>query len=514
MMKSLTKFLNSPSADYTQTPIPAKVLRVLHIIIIVLSVFLVLYNLDAYPAISGWDEGIFLQFAQNLAHHGELATRNGITFEQLNPTISVGPTLIVPVSLMISIFGNNLLAVRLVAAVYLLCATAGVYFLITALFDRKAGLLAVVLFLIAGYGTSNTLWLGRQVIGEAPAFAFLFWGLWAWVKSLQQNNNWRLLAISAILTAMAVITKGQLLLLVAPVFLLIAFLDMVYYRCLNWPARLLPLAAIFAGYVSWWVIILPLLADPVHRAIFLENQSSMTRALLTVNYQRVYMNLSYLYRSGQWWVLLAVPYILWLSRERSVQGISRSFLPLLAGVSLAMYIFLLVNWARYVHFPLAISAICAAVMITDIIARLRLHYSLKPVTSVALWVVVVLIVTGPYIAPKVELITTTNDTTAEEFSSIIEEHVPPDEHIVSWEWELDFFSNRLFLRPDYALFSAVFDFYYNHRYDPILEKSRIPENAKYFIVGADTIVMWAAEMEKRSYQTVAELGKYTLYQLD
>src|SRR5262245_59230570 len=81
---------------------------VLLILIGPVILFLVLANLDGYPTISGWDEGMYLQFASNLAYHGEYATRSGDTFNRLIPAGGTGPTLIVPVGLALWLSGDSL----------------------------------------------------------------------------------------------------------------------------------------------------------------------------------------------------------------------------------------------------------------------------------------------------------------------------------------------------------------------------------------------------------------------
>ena len=515
-MKRLNALLKSHPLNYARADIPRKALWPFNVAMITLIAFFVLFNLDKYPAISGWDEGIFLQFSENLAVHNTLATRNGATFEQLNPTSSVGPTLIAPVSTMLSFSGRNLLAVRLIAAFYLLVAFAGVYFLVTLIFDQRAGLMAVLFFLIAGHVDFDTLWLGRQVIGEAPMLAFLFWGLWAWLKSWERNNDWRLLTLSAILLALAVITKGQLLLLIAPSFAVIAFLDIVYYRRLTWLARLLPLIGVLIGYVSWWVILVPLLADEANRAVFLANQSAMTKAFLTISPLRIRMNLGYLFKSGQWWTLAAIPYVLWLSRTRSVMGLQISVLPILASLSLLIYIFVHVPWGRYVQTPVMLAGLCMAAAIADITERLGARYTWKPAVRTAMWVAVIAIITTPRLAIKTDLILNTNDTSAQEFAALIEDHVPPEEEIVNWEWEIEFFSDRAFLHPPYALFPAMFDNAYNQRPHAILNDPRVPEGVEFLIVGpaATNLQLFREVLEEESHQIVAQVDNYALYRLE
>ncbi len=515
-MKQLNAFLKSYPMNYARADIPKKAVWPLKVAVIALVVFFVLFNLDRYPTISGWDEGIFLQFSENLAVHNTLATRNGAIFEQLTPTISVGPTLIAPVSTVLRFSGRDLLAVRLIAAIYLLAAFAGVYFLVTLIFDQRAGLMGILFFLVAGHIDFDTLWLGRQVIGEAPMLAFFFWGLWAWLKSWKRNNDWRLLTLSAILFALAVITKGQLLLLLVPGFAAVALMDIIYYRRLNWLTRLLPLIGALIGYVSWWIVLVPLLADEADRSVFLANQSAMTKAFLTISPLRIRMNLGYLFKSGQWWTLAAIPYVFWLSRAHSLMGLRVSVLPVLASLSLLIYIFVHVPWGRYVHTPVMLAGLCMAIAIADITERLGARHAWKPAVRTAVWVTVILMITTPRLAIKTDLILNTNDTSAQEFAALIENHVPPEKEIINWEWEIEFFSNRTFLHPPYALFPAMFDHAYNQRPHAILNDPRVPEGVEFLIVGpaATNLQLFREVFAQQPHQIVAQIDDYTLYRLE
>ena len=71
--KTLFRIYHSPKPN---------LLLIVTAVMVILVAFFLLTNLATYPTISGWDEGMYLQFAHNLAYYGQYATRNGDVFER------------------------------------------------------------------------------------------------------------------------------------------------------------------------------------------------------------------------------------------------------------------------------------------------------------------------------------------------------------------------------------------------------------------------------------------------
>ncbi|MEZ4672502.1 MAG: hypothetical protein R3E39_31760 [Anaerolineae bacterium] len=111
---------------------------------------------------------------------------NGTTFERLYPNL-MSPTLILPLGIGLSLTQYSLVGARLVAALYLLAAVAGICTGETGIWGITA-IISIFLFLMAGHTTFDTPWTGRQGNGEIPALVFLVWGLWAWIKSWHKGS--------------------------------------------------------------------------------------------------------------------------------------------------------------------------------------------------------------------------------------------------------------------------------------------------------------------------------------
>jgi len=157
---------------------------------------LTFYNLENYPVITGWDEGMYLDMAQNLVRHGEYATANGDKFERLMPPGGTGPTLILPVSLALAVSNGSLVAARLVIVLFVLTSLVIIYLLVKSISSIESGLLAIPFVLIAGYQVYDTLWIGRQILAEIPAFTFMLAGLLCWHQSW--SKGWQLTATGGV----------------------------------------------------------------------------------------------------------------------------------------------------------------------------------------------------------------------------------------------------------------------------------------------------------------------------
>ncbi|MEM8531190.1 MAG: hypothetical protein AAGF95_10135 [Chloroflexota bacterium] len=485
------------------------------ICIVPLTIALSFVRLGHYPTISGWDEGMYLLFAHNLAHHGEYATRNGDTFEQLSPSGGTGPTLVMPVALALATSDNQLAAARVITASYLLLALAGAYLVVRHLAGWPAAIAGLTLFLTAGYPAYDTLWMGRQVLAEVPAMAFLLMGIWAWFKSW--HTSWRWTIVSGFLIGAAVVTKNQFLWVVGPAFALIALCDYCYYRQLGWRHRLAPIIGIVLGYGSWGLLSLWIIG-PEGRTTYLETQRALTSALFWHFYpQRWLSNLAFLRDSGQWIVMfLALGYLLYQARQRSAVGLKQ--LTLLATTSLMLTSFVLISlpWARLLYPVLALSAICVAVSLGGMLTTLKTRRQLTAPFSALLLLIFVTALAGPRLVQSTQRILTTDDPSAVRFAGLVDEYVPEDAFIGNWEWEVEFYSERTFVHPPYRLFAAQVDAVYNQRFSPMLDQPAIPDTAEYLIIGpvADQTLTFIDELEQRPHHLLAREGPYRLYQLD
>jgi 4-amino-4-deoxy-L-arabinose transferase-like glycosyltransferase len=472
--------------------------------------FLFLANLATYPTISGWDEGAYLQMSRNLVRYGEYATRNGDVFERLTPAGGTGPTLIVPVALALRLGGDNLIAARSVMAIYALIAIVGVYLLMRQIAGWPAAIVSVLLFAVAGDRTYDMLWAFRQVLAEAPAFAFTMFGMWAWVKSWQGSRGW--LIASGVLIALAVITKNQFIWLLGPGFALITIIDRLYHRRLRWIHGLVPIGGAIIGYGSWYLVSL-WIVGPVARPAYLETLRSLAAATYVHgDPERWFHSVKVFFKNQQSAIaVVAIAYVLYSSRERSSRGLSRLMLSVFAAVGVLGFFTMAIPYLRYLAAPLGFALMCCALLVDDLATwvakRWRSSLPLRPVVIVLL----VALIAGPSIMQHALRILTTNDTSAERFAATLDEMVPTGSEVMNWEWEVEFFSQSKFVHPPNRLFPALLDAL-DERIDPIIYQPRVPTDIEYLVIGPFGYWVFEAALKQRPNRLLANVGEYYLYQ--
>jgi hypothetical protein len=389
------------------------------------------------------------------------------------------------------------------------------YFLIRATESWLAAAISIPLLLMTGgYATYDVLSVGRQVLAELPALTFLLLGVWAWMKA--GRRSWWWLMGSALALGLSVVTKNQLTWVLVGSFGLIMLADLIYFRQLSWVQRLAPLAGVILGYGLWFAgTMLILGAD--QQAAYLDCQQALGMAtFFRINPSRWIENVKFFLHSDQWLlVLVAIVYALWRGRFRSLTGLRRFTLPVLAGVAL-MTSFLALPWERYQFFPHALAALCLTIVIQDLVWWAQNRWQLPNLGAAALAFVLVALVAGPHLVEDAQLILSSDNSSVRVFADTIDQLVPADEQVLNWEWEVEFFTERNFIHPPYILFPAMVDSVYNSVNDPMLTEARIPPDIDYVVVGpfAEPVQAFTDELAARDHEVIIQEGPYQLYRLN
>jgi hypothetical protein len=152
-----------------------------------LFVLIVTMLLGARTGIYPWaapDEVHHLIVARNLAEYGAYASGHPETgFKYFDSFDSIGPVVIGPVALAFKIFGTSLETARCVMVAFFLGLCLATYGFSRGLFGDKVALVSVALLV----GTYSSIYLGRTLYGEVPAYFFLLLGLIAWRRALVQS---------------------------------------------------------------------------------------------------------------------------------------------------------------------------------------------------------------------------------------------------------------------------------------------------------------------------------------
>ncbi len=150
-----------------------------------LVLFASFYNLNNCPTI-WWDEAIFSETAANLAQKGRYAftLQSPDVINDFDYRISAGPVLIVPVALAYRLFGVSVWSGRLVAGLFLVLTFVLLYLGARRFLPRGPALLAVFLGLL----TTDIIYWGRSVLGDVPALACFFGGIYWLLRGCQERR--------------------------------------------------------------------------------------------------------------------------------------------------------------------------------------------------------------------------------------------------------------------------------------------------------------------------------------
>jgi 4-amino-4-deoxy-L-arabinose transferase-like glycosyltransferase len=516
---SIQKARGNPMGSYT-----ARLLSLLNehkILAVILTITYVLcfFNQPYYPAI-GYDEGIFLHAPKNLVLYGQYATLSSEGLKPFDQQLSgIGPTVVWPIAWIFSIWGIGLSQARAVIGAYTLLAVGGLYLLGLELTSRRATVLALLLFL--GGFVREMLWLSRAVMGELPALAFIALGLWAWLRATRAAGRkatiW--LVVCGLLLGAAVTTKPQSIVLIS-VFGLLWFLDRVYYRALSHRYFMLPVLTSALFPALWYAFqALTLMHSPLapgaNHAAQLVPWLLPSTSLFAVSARLMTIGVKhYFFIWGP-----AVAYTLLTSADRSQDGLRRLLVPLTIGGWITWWVFGSVGWIRYAFIPLALTVLPTAILADKALGNLNLSRvwlrNLKPTEAYPVFVGLALLgALGFGLVIQARTLQLGATTVQQDFAALVERMAPKQAIIESWEWELDFLTDRTFHHPPLSVDATAIlpsepgeirDFDYDWQ----------AIGSTYLIYGphAKNYGLYKEDLAAGCCESVAALGEYELYRV-
>ncbi len=155
------------------------------LLVLLLAIVLLLgIRLGDYP-FAAPDEVHHLIVARNLAEHGAYASGHPETrFKYFDSFDSVGPVVLGPIAMAFKVLGTSLAVARGVMVVFFAGLCLATWGFTKGLFGSRAALISVALLL----GTYSSIYLGRTLYGEVPAYFFLLLGLLAWRRALESGR--------------------------------------------------------------------------------------------------------------------------------------------------------------------------------------------------------------------------------------------------------------------------------------------------------------------------------------
>ena len=471
-------------------------------------------HLDSYPA-TWFDEGSYLEVAQNLAQDGPYAAVSGDGTRDFAPVIGVGPTVLFPVAAILRLGESDSLgSARIVTVIYLIVASGLLYLVASSIFDRRSGLLTLLIALtLPALGWLET---GRQVLGEVPAVAFLLLGGIVVARSRAVPG---LLTGGAVL-GLAMVTKGQYVMILPLAIFTVAVIDYFTDRARSVRWYVLLLGSVGATYAIWILGLLALIGDGNIVSNYRLLRESSSGALLVFDLDRMIAGLRFLL--GPRTLLLIVPSLLvgvWEWRRGTGERRWHILMLLVFQIEwLAWFAFASIAWPRYAFPALALNTIFGGYLITRLMAPaqgLRLEgqrkYRLSSVLSVA-----VVAALGLGIAAsgwlQIRPILGSDEREPQEFAVIIDRTVAADQTIDGWEPEINFLSDHRLIYPPLGSLDRVVRAEWLGAEDSIDFSPDL--TGDYLVVGpfGRWVGVYEAAETSGDYQLVGKSGSYELFE--
>ena len=486
--------------------------------------FFVFFNLTGFPE-PWFDEGSHLHVPKTLVKYGVYADYSSDGFRYYGPTIGVGPTVMLPIAAMFKVFDIGLFQARIVVALYMAAAVYVFYKLVKDISNGRLALAAVALLI----SSRSILFItyGRQILGEVPGLFFLALGLVLWFTNWG-NNNWKRLTLIGFLFGLAMITKYQYLLFLAPTLILSWFLDIFYYKATSHRNFLIPGIVAAVSFALWQAITLQFMGP----ATALENlvllRASAEGAAFNFDPAQIAGNFgALLARSVYLWALFpAVIYGFFVSRPRTSEGQKWSVLYLLMTLNLVWFVVASIGWIRYAFLGLAVAGIFIARMFHDATGGFQFDFggslkgfwnSLFSGRNAFRWALMgwlFLIVALP-MAKNVLEIAQGGSHSAEQMAAYLETNVPQDAIIETWDPEMGFFSDHNFHYPPNALLAVAVEQIYAGG-EPVSEHYTFVQDEKpdYILAGEFTkwVDVYPVDKLFGQYELVHSIGNYDLFQ--
>ncbi len=492
-----------------------------------LAAFLAFYNLVDYP-LTWFDEGSHLHVPKTLVRFGVYADYSRDGFRYYGPTIGVGPTVMLPIAAVFKLFGVGLLQARAVMALYLLGAVAVFYGLARYLGGPRLALAATAL-LVATPGL-GLLEYGRQVLGEVPGLLFTVAGFWVWFAAWERSG-WRRLTLVGLLFGLAVVTKNQYLLVLAPTLLFAWLANLVYYRSAPQRVFLVPGLLTAAVYLVWQATVVLFMGPSTASANLALLSESTAGAALVFSADLMRRSLGELLSLKVFFGLLipVLAYGAFVAWPRSKAGHQWAILLALAAVNLVWYVTASISWLRYAFPALAVACLFVARFFQDLTddfqfdaaalvraVRARTLTAPSPLVWRAVWLAwLALMIAAPLGQTTLKIVRPEpNGPLA--MADYLRAHVPADAWVETWEPEMGFLTDHDYNFPPPSLLPKAVSYIWQGGPPPTdFYTFDEPEPPPYVLVGGFSrwVGVYPDAVLKARYELVTAIGAYELYAL-
>jgi 4-amino-4-deoxy-L-arabinose transferase-like glycosyltransferase len=484
-------------------------------------VLLAFVNLADYPK-PWFDEGIHLHVPKAIVKYGVYADYSAEGFRYYGPTLSVGPTVMLPVALALQVGGIGIWQARLVMALYLLAAVIAFFVLARRVDGTRFAWVATAL-VVTSPGL-DLVWLGRQLLGEVPGFLFLLLGLIVWLRAWELPSLPRL-AAAGLLFGLAVVTKYQFLILLAPGLLLAWAADRFYYRRLSSRVHAVPLALTASCFAAWQAIGILYLGPSVASENIRLMGAAAAGAALSFSVDQVRRAAMFLLGFQLYASLLlpAVAYSIFRAPERDARSQIWTTLLCLALPGFAWYVTTSIGWPRYVFPAAALGALLVARFLAELTGGFRWpamhgHGGSRAGAPTALvltaWLWLFFAV-APGLAVTAHNVLRPPVNHAQAMAAYLVRQVPTTALIETWEPEMGFLTDHRYRYPPPALLIDAVAFIWGGGPVPATRYDFLQESSPDYVLEGEFarwVQLYPAAKLHDHYRLKIEIGAYRLYE--
>ncbi len=465
---------------------------------------LALHRLTLYPP-TWFDEGSHLHVPKALVRWGVYADYSSEGFRFSGPIFGVGPTVVLPIAVAFRVLGIDLWAARWVMVGYLLLGVS--------LFGAAArrwvpgvGALGAALWFVFARSL-DTVAFGRQVLGEVPGMAFLALGLIGWARMAQ--GRWDGVLLGGAGFGLAIVTKSQWGLFLIPGLGAMALLGWGWYRERTWAGNLW-IAGLAIGLWGLWQGILWGVLNPDPMRTFMELQQIAGGSVVTFPSPRMGATARNLLTVFDGALVPVLLYVLARGLPRSPEGYRWGLVGVLAGLNIAWLVLASNGWLRYAYPGLALLSLGIGGILRDLQGQRAMAPWLR--AALAGWLIVLLLGSAAVVSGRV---LRQGDGSAFEMARYLEQHIPSDALIETWEPEMLVLTDHRYHMPPQALLDVASRFIWFGGPPPASVYRFNAAEIDYVLVGPfGRWVELYRSVEERCPPPVASFGGYRLYWLD
>lgn len=409
------------------------------LLLLIITLPLLLTRLAQVPY-PWYDEGLNLNASRSLATNGLYALPTADELRLSDPAIQTGPPMIIPLAILYKLFGANLTIMRLLTVTFSLAALISLYALANRLYGAFAAFITILLLIIMpGDSSANYIMLSRQVLGEIPAIFFLSLGFHSLMR---EKRTWQADLVTGLCFGLAVVLKSQVLLVLSVTIAAFSIYRFIQYRPIwqRWTIIVATMVGLYAIDTIW--------RESMAGDRLADNLSILREgALIHILPMRGLYNLAesgVLVRlAGVLGIGMAFAYARrhWPTPNSLAKQRVEHLITLFCMLWVLWYVLISIGWPRYAFVGQVFTIVLAGAAISWGWKRFRLPQ------NAVVYGGLVLVCAG---AAAVQYLPELRDQRGDNFFatvSYMQEQIPADARIVSWEWPISYFDPQRYIYP-------------------------------------------------------------------